>query len=140
MCVDADSKWDGLKDAEEGPALPKANVVIDDDDGAVAHQCLLTAQQVEEIYVRTYKGEHEGESKAKNLETWRRENGMVPFLRAPAPEMQGNPGTGWQVLSLDTRRFYKFQWKKIECRSQTTLCASEAFALLSLSLSFPSSL
>ena len=95
---------------------------MDDDDDTVSHQCSLTAEQVDEIYLRTYKGEHEGESKAKNLETWRRENGLVPFLKAPPPEAQGNPGDGWQVLSLDTRRFYKFQWKAIECRSHCFAC------------------
>lgn len=113
----SDSKWEGLEVPEDdAAAMPKTNVVMDDDDDTVAHQCKLTAEQVEEIYLRTYKGEHEGESKAKNLETWRREFGMVPFLKAPPPEEQGNPGAGWQVLSLDTRRFYKFCWKAIECR------------------------
>ena len=57
-----DSRFDGVEAVDE-PLSPDKGIIIDDGDGNIAHQCLLSAVQVEEIYLRTYKGEHEGESK-----------------------------------------------------------------------------
>ena len=43
--------------------MPQKGVLLEDDDDTISHQCILSAAQVEEIYLRTYKGEHDGESK-----------------------------------------------------------------------------
>ena len=99
-------KWNslaGAEDEETKPGLPKTGINVEDtaDQGA-GHRCKLSANQVHEIFAKTYVPNSAPQSAIK---AWRHEVDDVPFLRAAPMTEGGGLPEEWQLETLDTHRW-----------------------------------
>ena len=106
-------RWNAVDAEDEEPAAapPKAALNVEEATGS-SHRCKLSAQQVDEIFCKTYVP---NSPQQNGLRVWREQQEGTGFLRAAPMSEGGGLPEDWQIETLDTHRWWRFKWRPVEC-------------------------